>query len=238
MGRPAAAFLVADILSDRSARAGTFGLESWLATPYWAAAKTGTSKDMRDNWCIGFSSRYTVAVWVGNASGDPMHEVSGVSGAAPVWREVMDWLHRGDPATGRPRQGSREPAAPAGVVRAKLRFDPPREPPRREWFVAGTETNIVRAAVRRGLARISYPADGTVIALDPDIPPPLQRLPLRLSSGGESGWRWRMDGRSIGRATAPLTWLPRPGRHRLSVEDGAGREADAVSFEVRALKGR
>ena len=41
--------------------------------------KTGTSKDMRDNWAMGWSSRYTVGVWVGNASGAPMHEVSGTS---------------------------------------------------------------------------------------------------------------------------------------------------------------
>jgi penicillin-binding protein 1C len=70
-----AAFLVSDILADREARAGTFGLESWLATPYWTAAKTGTSKDMRDNWCLGYSRRYTVAVWVGNAAGEPMRDV-------------------------------------------------------------------------------------------------------------------------------------------------------------------
>ncbi len=50
--------------------------------------KTGTSKDMRDNWCIGFTDRYTVGVWVGNASGEPMHDVSGVSGAAPVWQAL------------------------------------------------------------------------------------------------------------------------------------------------------
>jgi penicillin-binding protein 1C len=93
-----ASFLVGDILADRAARAGSFGLESWLATPYWSAAKTGTSKDMRDNWCAGYSRRYTVAVWVGNASGASMHEVSGIAGAAPVWRDVMDWLHRGDDA--------------------------------------------------------------------------------------------------------------------------------------------
>ncbi|HTZ00532.1 MAG TPA: penicillin-binding protein 1C, partial [Rhodocyclaceae bacterium] len=78
--QPGAAFLVGDILADADARAGTFGLDSWLATPYWAAAKTGTSKDMRDNWCAGFSARYTVAVWVGNAEGSPMHDVSGVAG--------------------------------------------------------------------------------------------------------------------------------------------------------------
>ncbi len=96
---PQAAFLTANVLSDHAARADTFGLESWLATPYWTAVKTGTSKDMRDNWCAGFSRHFTTVVWVGNAKGEPMRDVSGVSGAAPIWREVMDWLHRGDPAT-------------------------------------------------------------------------------------------------------------------------------------------
>jgi penicillin-binding protein 1C len=235
---PAAAFIVSDVLADSGARAGTFGLESWLATPYWAAGKTGTSKDMRDNWCAGYSSRYTVAVWVGNAAGDPMHDVSGVSGAAPVWREVMDWLHRGDPASGRPRVASRPPAPPAGVVKAALRFEGEREAARTEWFVSGTERSVVRTAEARSLARIAYPSDGAVVALDPDIPPRLQRLPLQLSSTGEAGWRWRLDKQVVGGAGAPAHWLPQPGRHRLSLEDAHGRELDAVRFEVRAMKGR
>ena len=64
-----AAFLVSDILSDRESRALTFGLENPLATRFWTAVKTGTSKDMRDNWCVGYSERYTVGVWIGNFSG-------------------------------------------------------------------------------------------------------------------------------------------------------------------------
>ena len=97
-----------DILADRNARAGTFGLESWLATPYWAAAKTGTSKDMRDNWCVGYTARYTVGVWVGNFSGAPMHDVSGVSGAAPIWHTLVQHLHAASP--------SRAPKSRSAVV--------------------------------------------------------------------------------------------------------------------------
>jgi penicillin-binding protein 1C len=237
----AASFLVGDILSDRTARAGTFGLESWLATPYWSAAKTGTSKDMRDNWCAGYSRRYTVAVWVGNASGAAMHDVSGISGAAPVWREVMDWLHRGD-AAGRGKVNSAAPAAPPGMVARAIRFEPAAnyraEPPRREWFLAGTERSVVRTAEVKALARISYPAAGTVIALDPDIPPGRQRLPLQLSARGESGWQWRIDGKPAGRADRASRWLPQPGKHRLALVDAKNNELDAVAFEVRALRGR
>ncbi len=225
---PQASFLVADILADRAARAGTFGLESWLATPYWSAAKTGTSKDMRDNWCVGFSRRYTVAVWVGNASGASMHEVSGVSGAAPVWREIMDWLHQG-------KLRSEAPKAPAGLIARSIRFEPAVEPPRREWFIAGTERDLVRSASVTALARISYPADGTVIALDPDIPPNRQHIALQLSSRAAPGWQWRLDGKLLGRADQPRTWRPHPGRHRLELVDAAGRNLESVGFDIRAL---
>jgi hypothetical protein len=120
----AATYLVTDILSDNNARVLTFGLDSALALHAPVAVKTGTSKDLRDNWCIGYSDRYTVGVWVGNASGEPMHDVSGVSGAAPVWRVVMQQLHGAAPA--------RRAALPSGVVRYRARFEADLEPPRDE----------------------------------------------------------------------------------------------------------
>lgn len=95
---PRAAFIVGDILSDVNARARTFGTDSVLATRFWTAVKTGTSKDMRDNWAVGWSERYTVGVWVGNASGAAMHDVSGTSGAAPIWAAVMGFCTRASPA--------------------------------------------------------------------------------------------------------------------------------------------
>ena len=231
-------FITADILADRAARAGTFGLESWLATPYWSAVKTGTSKDMRDNWCVGFSQRYTVAVWVGNAAGEAMHDVSGVSGAAPVWREVMDWLHRGG---GRARVRSDPPPPPPGVLRQPIRFEPVgriSEPARQEWFIAGTGMRVVRLAEPRALARIAYPGQGSLIALDPDIPPGRQRISLQLSGQPDPGWYWRIAGQTLGSAASVVLWRPHPGRHRLMLLDRNHREIDAVSFEVRALRGR
>ena len=235
---PAAAFVVADILADRSARAGTFGLDSWLATPYWSAAKTGTSKDMRDNWCVGFSRRYTVAVWVGNASGNPMHDVSGTSGAAPVWREVMDWLHRGDATGARPTAVSRAPEPPAGLVHRPVRCDPPREPPRQAWFLTGTEMVVVREAGATRLARIAYPGDGSVLALDPDIPPGRQRVSLQLSGPAGPGWRWQVDAATPMRADRPALWLPSPGSHSIRLVDATGLELDKVVVQVRALRGK
>ena len=111
---PAAVWIVGDVLANRGARGLTFGLDNPLATRSWSAVKTGTSKDMRDNWCVGYSERYTVGVWVGNFGGEPMRNVSGVSGAAPVWLAVMNALHAGEE--------SKVPVRPQGVVVSEVAF--------------------------------------------------------------------------------------------------------------------
>jgi penicillin-binding protein 1C len=206
---PAVAHLIGDILADPAARATTFGFDSPLVTRGWAAVKTGTSKDLRDNWCLGWTGRYTVGVWVGNASGAPMHGVSGVSGAAPVWRELVAALHAGAP--------SRPPAAPPGLVAQGG-----------ELYVAGTAP----ARLPPGTATpfgIQTPRDGSVVLLDPEIPVHAQRMVFEGAPG-----RWTLDGRSIGQGRT-LHWLPRPGRHlleRRSLDANAG--SDRIEFEVRA----
>jgi penicillin-binding protein 1C len=213
-------FLVTDILSDNNARARTFGLDSVLATRGFAAVKTGTSKDMRDNWCIGFTDRYTVGVWVGNASGEAMHQVSGVSGAAPVWQALVRRLHEGRP--------SRSPAPPAGVRSARVSFDAKREPVRDEWFIAGTEPARQRAsAVPVQRFGIVNPRDGSIFALDPDMPPAAQRI----SFEGERG-TWVLDGKRLGSGEL-LRWAPWPGRHELQLLTRDGKALHAVGFEVR-----
>jgi penicillin-binding protein 1C len=83
------AWLVADILADRRARLAAFGEGNVLELPFRVAAKTGTSKSYRDNWTVGFTREVTVGVWVGNFSGRPMGSVSGITGAGPLFREVM-----------------------------------------------------------------------------------------------------------------------------------------------------
>lgn len=244
----AAAHVIGDVLSDRHARARTFGLDSPLTTRFWTAVKTGTSKDMRDNWCIGWSQHYTVGVWVGNASGAAMRDVSGVSGAAPVWHDVMAYLHR--------ERASRPPAMPADVERVPVRFEGVPEPAREEVFLAGTAVPVVAVgshhagtAAGRGAGRtaaahgadtgraaaIASPADGTVFALDPDIPPQAQRVWLHAEDVAGRTARavaWRLDGKRLGRG-GKLAWLPWPGRHRLELVDAGGTVLDTVRIEVR-----
>ncbi|MEP7294012.1 MAG: PBP1A family penicillin-binding protein, partial [Chloroflexota bacterium] len=83
------AYLISDILSDSSARIRSFGANSALNIGRPAAAKTGTTTDFRDNWVMGFTPNLVVGVWVGNADNTPMVDVTGVSGAAPIWNAFM-----------------------------------------------------------------------------------------------------------------------------------------------------
>jgi len=221
---PTAAFVVGDILADRGARAITFGLGNQLETPSWSAAKTGTSKDMRDNWCIGYTPRYTVAVWVGNFEGDPMLEVSGVTGAAPVWHALMVALQSGGRAA--------PPRAPAGLVRRAVRFQPAVEPDRLEYFVAGRERGLIEAIGNTGVARIESPQQGALLALDPDMDPRHQRVAIRVR-GARAGLQLRLDGALLGEAGELLLWKPTTGRHELLLEEPSGRALDAVRFSVR-----
>jgi penicillin-binding protein 1C len=222
---PAASWIVASMLSDPLARSVTFGLENPLASRYWAAVKTGTSKDMRDNWCIGFTERFTVGVWVGNFDGSPMRDVSGVTGAAPVWIELVDFLHR--------RTASTPPQRPQSVIARRIEYEQDIEAAREEYFVAGTELDLVAAkpaaTVRAGIA---YPGNGSIIALDPDIPDNVQRVHF-VAAPQLPGQRWQLDGELIGAPDQPVLWAPQSGRHDLVLVDAGGEEQDRVRFEVR-----
>ncbi|MDD3948138.1 MAG: transglycosylase domain-containing protein, partial [Anaerolineaceae bacterium] len=87
--RSAHAYLISSILSDTAARAPMFGYDSILNLPFPAAAKTGTTNDFRDNWTVGYTPDLVVGVWIGNADYTPMFNTTGVSGAAPIWSEIM-----------------------------------------------------------------------------------------------------------------------------------------------------
>ncbi len=222
---PAAAWIVGDMMADPNARAATFGLDSALRLPFWAAVKTGTSKAMRDNWCVGYSDRFTVAVWVGNLEGDPMRAVSGTSGAAPVWRDLMLALHA--------RLPSRALPPPPDIETRAIAFADHVEQPRREYFLRGTGQSLIAAApagARR--PRIVNPIAGTVYAIDPDIPPARQRFAVGVS-GSVARHRLLLDDRDLGPAADSPLVLAAPGLHRLRLVDVAGRVVDQVRFTIR-----
>jgi penicillin-binding protein 1C len=225
-----ASFIVGDILSDADARAITFGLSSALSTRTWAAVKTGTSKGMRDNWTIGYTERYTVGVWVGNFSGAPMWDVSGVTGAAPIWRDIVEHLHE--------HGGAGAPLPPAGVQRQAVVFKPAFEAPRSDWIISDA-VRPAAASVTRELvsarAQLIAPPDRAIIAPDPDIPERRQSLLLQASSATRTCLR--LDGKPVARCgqNMALLALPQAGRHVLTLTDPSGKVLDTHVFDVRAL---
>jgi penicillin-binding protein 1C len=145
----AAVFIITDILADHRARAPAFGLGGPLHLPFPCAAKTGTTKDFRDNWTVGYTTRYTVGVWVGNFDGQPMEKISGITGAAPLFRDVMLELH--------PDLDSESFAVPPGLVQVPIcpvsgqRTGAACPGSIDEWFIGGTAPES-GCAVHRSVA--------------------------------------------------------------------------------------
>jgi penicillin-binding protein 1C len=153
------AFIIGDILSDPLARIPGFGEVTPLDTTVRAAVKTGTTTSFRDNWTVGYTPDRVVAVWVGNSNNQPMERVSGVDGAAPIWRDVIEAATASTP--------NHWPAPPPTLVRrvvcapTGLLPGPACPTSSVEWFVSGTEPQRTETYYARA-------ADGS-ITIDPPV---------------------------------------------------------------------
>jgi len=134
---PRVVWLISDILSDDRARQIGFGLDSTLKIDHTAAVKTGTTTNFHDNWTIGYTPDLLVGVWVGNSNYEAMHDVTGVTGAAPIWNEAMRAL-----LAGKPDQPFARPDGLEQVTVCDLSGLLPTSAcpyTHMEWFIDGTE---------------------------------------------------------------------------------------------------
>lgn len=156
------AYIIADILSDNNARSAVFGTNSLLNFPGQdVMVKTGTTNDLRDNWAIGGSSDIVVGVWVGNNDNSPMAKVaSGISGATPIWRQIVLEALKDRPV--------KEFERPNGIVTATVDSVSGMRvahgyPERTEIFKTGTEpgedTIHVRLKVCKNDNKLATPGD-------------------------------------------------------------------------------
>ncbi len=140
----AVSFLISHILSDNNARKAEFGPNSYLRIPgKTVSVKTGTTNDKRDNWAIGFTNSVTVGVWVGNNDNSPMNKkiASGLTGASPIWHEIMTYLLNNGYKDGIIDKPSNVEAM---VIDAYLGGLPhPPYPTRSEYFIDGTEPQSI-----------------------------------------------------------------------------------------------
>jgi len=130
---PGIAFIISNILADNGARALEFGLNSPLDIPnHYVSVKTGTSDNKRDNWTIGYTPDFLVAAWVGNNDNSPMSQslASGITGAAPIWHEIMINLLQETASV-----SADKIAIPSDVIQKDCIG-------RKEYFIKGTENSI------------------------------------------------------------------------------------------------
>jgi penicillin-binding protein 1C len=137
----------------------------------------------------------------------------------------MNWLHRSEP--------SWAPKAPVGVAEKVLEASAARTQ-RVEWFLEGTETAAPKMNAQPHY-KIVYPADGTVMALDPDIPSERQKVFFEAQPLNKN-LRWMLNGDAIGAAGAAVPWSPVAGKHALALIDQENRVVDRVSFSVRGRR--
>jgi penicillin-binding protein 1C len=257
-----AAWLIADMLSDNSARAQSFGLHSPLRFDFPVACKTGTSTDFRDNWSMGYTPEFTVGVWVGNFDGTPMRDVSGVTGAAPILHAVFEHLHSRfgttwyakpkdvvelmvDPFTGKQVMETQLDAVRETFLRGHL---PPMGSPDdydetgrvrlgpeyRAWSESAENTlaSRISCAPTEGALRLVSPLPGTTFLIDPDLPS-TRRVLVR--SMGVNAPVWESGTLRFDSEGDRTYAVVTEGRHRLTVRDPATGQMAETWIKVNSL---
>lgn len=240
--------LIIDILSDRYARATAFGVDSVLNLPFPTAVKTGTSSNYRDTWTVGFSTDYTVATWVGNFNGEPMRQVSGVTGAAPLWNRIMLHLHEHQSPADFPHpeamvqlpicaiSGLKPTPDCHSVVQEyfspedKIAYEHQQNfhlpPEYDEWLAKQPQFNSFAA----NQLRIVSPRDGDLFLVNPGAEGQ-QKLEFKLAGAFNQPIEWLLNGQKLSPQSAnALFWHLRPGSWTL--EARSNQVSDRISFQV------
>jgi penicillin-binding protein 1C len=237
------AFWITDILSDSNAREFIFGSGGSLDFPFPVAVKTGTSQAYHDNWTVGYTRDVTVGVWAGNFDRTALRNSSGVTGAAPIFHDVMLAAAKEHGViVERPRDlelqpicalsGHRPSIACPAVEQEWLPIVAPVEfcswhhaqhvelPAEYRAWDPGHSHFAVRSSPK---LRILSPPDGATFLIDPTLRREFQALRLTATSSVA----WSVDGRPAG-----SEWPLRGGRHTITATDASGNR-DSVQITVR-----
>lgn len=238
------AYLVTDVLSDNTARTPAFGFNSAFHMPFPFAAKTGTTKDYRDNWAIGYSPLWTIGVWVGNFDGESMRRISGITGAAPLLRDAAFEVEK--------RYGTRPFSMPVGIREHDVCPDSGQLAGLycagilRERFRLGalpTQTCTKHQAPHQPPVRsdptfeIKFPADGDVFKIDPRMAREAQQIRLEANvKDAHARITWWVNSQKLSSKNAMPWWMLRPGVHTLRATlDRPGQPKRTSSIRIRVI---
>jgi penicillin-binding protein 1C len=224
---------LAIFLSDPYARRREFGAGSVLNLPVQAAVKTGTSSDYRDAWTMGYDSRYTVGVWMGNLDHSAMDGVTGSTGPALVLRSVFSLLSQ------------REKTSPLflspRLVRQEVCADGTRPSEksgcftRTEYFIPGSEALGAQPDHPRANLTLVRPTEGLQLAYDPRLPPAAQAFEF-VAEGVAVRQKvaWSLNDKPIATTSGGrLLWPLARGRYTLVAQADGDPHADLVHFIVK-----
>ena len=251
-------WLIADILADNAARQPQFGAASPLRFDFPVACKTGTSTDFRDNWAIGYTPEFTVAVWVGNFDGTPMIDVSGVSGAGPVLHDIVEHMHRRFGSTWFPRPlgitehvvhpitGHLVSEAKPGSMVEKFYHLPPVETladydatgrvllggDYAPWAASVDNHLADRIAIRTdGSISLISPASGSTFIIDPDIPS-TALIPVTASF---EGVKWESRTLHFRQQSGKTYAVAVEGEHQITARDPSSGKTATTEIRIRGL---
>jgi penicillin-binding protein 1C len=218
--------LVTSFLSDPLARLPSFPRYGALEYPFAVAVKTGTSQNYRDAWTLAFSHKYVVGVWLGRADASGMRGLAGANSAARLAHAMLTRLHGAKPGEMTPETF----APPPGRIAVDLcRADAGAACPQalREWVkpdeIAATSGAAAPAPVDGAVSEasalvIATPEHNTHVWRNPEQPPGMNRLALKLANGGRDVQVvWLVDGEPVAMAQGDesVFWTMTPGAHRI-----------------------
>lgn len=225
------ASIVTDILSDPLARDLEFGNTSILNTPYRTAVKTGTSSAFRDAWAIGYSSKYTVGVWLGNLDNSPMKQIAGSLGPALALRSIFNEINKIDPISKPELKGSLTKATVCKEDESSERTEctlidelysttnmPSRDNQEKDnnalinKLKSGEENN--------SKVIITFPTPGLKFAIDPKVPMDYQKIKFKIKPTSLSyNFEWFLDDQIIHNGSeTELLYPAERGKHCLKVQ--------------------
>ena len=244
------AYKITHILADQDVRRKAFGNRSFLDFPYDVAAKTGTSKDYRDSWTVGYTSKYIVGVWVGNFSGDTMQSISGVFGAGRIFQLVMRILEKEK----RNRFLYPDDWKTISICRISGHKAKDNCPAYSEIFTGeekipedcggnhtGADEEYYAASQNNSYDDahfIQSPQNGEVYLLDPHSPDDIQGIPLEIKFPDANEYEYAVNGKKMNPARSEIKQFLKlkEGMHKIEIFR-YNEMVESVEFEVKNQTG-
>jgi penicillin-binding protein 1C len=209
--KPETSALISSILSNNDLRMPEFGEENPLNFDYPVAAKTGTSRNFRDNWTVGYTDDYVVGVWVGNARGELMQGATGITGAAPIFSKIVNMLHE--------RSGTKLTVDKSIQIATTL-----------DSSTNEGANNYSRLQGDGGPNpqgfRIISPFANDLFLFDPSKPAESQKVQLKASDSA----KWFVDDQPIGMGESVL-WQIQRGEHTIRAVNGDTKREVAITVK-------